>query len=119
MGVAIDYALQWGAEATWPRIKELGRLLREALASVPGVILQDQGAELCGIVSFTVENREPSAIADLLARQAINVTASPGFVTPFDLEARGLTSGLVRASVHYYNSEDEIERFCKTLATLA
>jgi selenocysteine lyase/cysteine desulfurase len=82
------------------------------------VTLRDRGAELCGIVSFTVENREPSAIADLLARQAINVNASPGFVTPFDLEARGLTSGVVRASVHYYNSEDEIERFCETLATL-
>ncbi len=118
MGVAIDYALQWGVEATWPRVKELGRLLREALASLPGVTLRDRGAELCGIVSFTVEHREPSAIADLLARQAINVNASPGFVTPFDLEARGLTSGVVRASVHYYNSEDEIERFCKTLATL-
>ena len=118
MGVAIDYALQWGLETTWARVKELGRSLREALASLPGVTLQDRGPKQCGIVSFTVENREPTAITDLLARQAINVTASPGFVTPFDSEARGLTSGVVRASVHYYNSDEEIERFCKTLATL-
>ena len=118
MGAAIDYALQWGLEATWARVKELGRSLREALASLPGVMVQDRGPELCGIVSFTVKNREPRAIADLLARQTINVTASPGFVTPFDSEARGLTSGVVRASVHYYNSEEEVERFCKTLAPL-
>ena len=118
MGVAIDYALRWGLEDTWARVKELGRSLREALASLPRVTVQDRGPELCGIVSFTIENREPSAIADLLARQAINVTASPGFVTPFDSEARGLTSGVVRASVHYYNSDEEVHHFCKTLATI-
>ena len=31
------------------------------------------------------------------------------------MEARGL-GGLIRASVHYYNSEEEIARFCETLA---
>jgi selenocysteine lyase/cysteine desulfurase len=118
MGVAIDYALEWGLKATWARVKELGRSLREALATIREVTLRDRGRELCGIVSFTIENREPSEIADLLARQAINVTAAPGFVTPFDLEARGLRSGVVRASVHYYNTDQEVERFCNTLAAL-
>jgi cysteine desulfurase/selenocysteine lyase len=119
MGVAIEYALQWGLDEVWARVKQLGRSLREGLADLPGVTLRDRGAELCGIMSFTVENREPNAIAAALARQAINVTASPGCVTPFDLEARGLKSGVVRASVHYYNTDEEIERFCRAVAPLS
>jgi cysteine desulfurase / selenocysteine lyase len=38
--------------------------------------------------------------------------------TRFDMEARGLNE-VVRASVHYYNDEDEIERFCATLRAIA
>ena len=48
--------------------------------------------------------------------QQINVTVSRLPSTRLDMEARGLPS-VVRASVHYYNSEVEIDRFCATLAT--
>jgi selenocysteine lyase/cysteine desulfurase len=55
-----------------------------------------------------------------VARQSINVTASPGCVTPFDLESRGLTAGLLRASVHYYNTDEEIiNRFCDALEAVS
>jgi cysteine desulfurase / selenocysteine lyase len=52
-----------------------------------------------------------------LARQHINVTVSHLTSTRLDMEARGLTN-VVRASVHYYNNEAEIDRFCTTLAAL-
>jgi cysteine desulfurase/selenocysteine lyase len=57
MGTAIDYALEWGLDAIWSRVRELGHALRERLVSRPQVTVQDRGAELCGIVSFTVDDR--------------------------------------------------------------
>jgi selenocysteine lyase/cysteine desulfurase len=38
---------------------------------------------------------------------------------PLDFEQRGLATGVVRASPHYYNSEHEIERLCEAVAALA
>jgi cysteine desulfurase/selenocysteine lyase len=49
-----------------------------------------------------------------LAEQRINVSTSTQYSTRLDMEDRGI-SKLVRASVHYYNSEQEIEQFCAAL----
>jgi selenocysteine lyase/cysteine desulfurase len=115
LGVAIDYALSWGLDAIWGRITALASMLRQRLTSLPGVTVHDPGVERCGIVSFTVAGHDADAIRQMLARQHINVTVSRRSSTRLDMEARGLTS-VVRASVHYYNSEAEIDRFCTTLA---
>jgi selenocysteine lyase/cysteine desulfurase len=115
--VAIDYARSWGIEATWERIRALATLLRARLGAMPGVTVRDSGAEQCGIVTFTTEGREPAQMVDKLLAQGINVSFTTVRGTRLDMEARGLTA-MVRASVHYYNSEDEIERFCTALAGL-
>ncbi|HEY7909619.1 MAG TPA: aminotransferase class V-fold PLP-dependent enzyme [Thermomicrobiales bacterium] len=117
LGVAIDYARSWGIEATWERIRALATLLRARLGAMPGVTVRDSGAEQCGIVTFTTEGREPAHLVDRLLAQGINVSFTTVNGTRLDMESRGLTA-MVRASVHYYNSEDEIERFCTALAGL-
>lgn len=68
-------------------------------------------------MSFTVDGCDADVIRQRLATQHINVTVSRLTSTRLDMEARGLPS-VVRASVHYYNSEAEIDRFCTTLATI-
>ncbi len=114
LGVAIDYAMQWGVDTTWRRIKTLAYQLRTQLSPLSGVIVRDRGIIQCGIVTFTIEGKEPETIQQALTDQHINVSVSVVESTRLDMEARGLTS-MVRASVHYYNSEEEIERFCKLI----
>jgi selenocysteine lyase/cysteine desulfurase len=72
--------------------------------------------EQCGIVTFTVAGRDARSIKETLAGQAINVTTSTISSTRFDMEARGLAE-VVRASVHYFNDEVEIERFCDVVGS--
>ncbi|HEX7733970.1 MAG TPA: aminotransferase class V-fold PLP-dependent enzyme [Ktedonobacteraceae bacterium] len=118
LGVAIDYALQWSLNTIWQRVRDLAYSLRTRLSPIPGVIVHDRGTTQCGIVTFTVEGRDPVAIKQTLASQHINVTVAERSGTLLDLNERGLTS-MVRASVHYYNSEAEIERFVHTIEALA
>ncbi len=117
LGVAIDYALQWDIDTTWRRIKTLAYNLRARLAALPGVIVHDRGVTQCGIVTFSIEDKDPEEIRRELAQHNINVSVTVITSTRLDMEARGLTS-LVRASVHYYNSEEEVERFCRMVESL-
>jgi len=114
LGKAVDYAMGWGLEVIRDRVRGLAASLRERLAGMPGVVVRDIGAEKCAIVTFTAEGRDPEAVKSALAGKRINVTVTEASMTRLDMEARGLTS-MVRASVHYYNTEEEIDRFCGAL----
>jgi len=118
LGVAADYALGWGLDAIYARIRQLADRLRDRLSGIPGVIVRDIGAERCGIVTFTLDGKDPAALKRALAERDMNVTVSTRFSTRFDMEARALDS-VVRASVHYYNSEAELERFARAIEELA
>ncbi len=110
LATAIDYCMQWGLDKIWSRIQTLASQLRTQLSALPGVTIQDRGLTKCGIVTFTVEGLDPEEIQQQLAALHINVSVSIRSSTHLDMEARGLTS-IVRASVHYYNTEEEISQF--------
>jgi len=118
LGVAIDYALGWGLHAIAARVVKLAEELRTRLGAIPGVTLRDLGTQRCGIVSFTIAGREPHQVQAALRQQHINVSVSGPSSTLLDALARKLPD-LLRASVHYYNSETEIDRFVQAIATIA
>jgi selenocysteine lyase/cysteine desulfurase len=115
LGVAVRYALGWGLEAIRERVTGLAEALRARLATVPGVRVRDKGRVRCGIVTFTKADEDATAVQRRLRKRAINVSVSSASSTRLDMDARGLPA-LVRASVHYYNTEDELERFAAALA---
>lgn len=117
LGVAIDYALNWRLDVIWPRVHSLGEQLRSRLLEPGGIAIHDLGRERCGIVTFTVDGVSAVDIQKKLAAENINVTVSFADSNRLDLPSRNL-SQLVRASVHYFNTEDEIDRFCGTVRRL-
>lgn len=114
LGAAIDYALDWGLEAAWRRIGELADGLRRRLSAIPGITVHDLGVEKCGIVTFAAEGRDAAHIHRRLGERAINVSVSPAANSRLDMERRGLDA-VVRASVHYYNTTDEVDIFCEAV----
>ena len=117
LGVAIDYAYQWGLMAIQSRIVALASQLRHQLMTLPNVEVQDLGEEKCGIVTFTVADKSSDQIKQALSLSNINVSVSSLLYARLDMEIRG-NLDFVRASVHYYNSEAEVDRFCHTLSSI-
>jgi selenocysteine lyase/cysteine desulfurase len=109
LGRAVDDALTLGLEAIAARVNALGASLRVQLASLPGLTLHDRGVERCGIVTFTIDGVDVYELAAALRGQAINISVSTIDFARYDFEARGLDA-VARASVHYYNTEDELTR---------
>ena len=117
LGVAVDHALSWGVDAIADRTSALAAGLRERLAALPGVTVRDRGRQLCAITTFTVDRMDPEEVKARLRGAGINVSVSTPDSAQLDLSNRGLES-VVRASVHYVSTDEELDRFTAELESL-
>jgi selenocysteine lyase/cysteine desulfurase len=104
-------------EPIWARLRELADGLRVRLSSVKGVTLTDLGKVKGAIVTFAVAGKDHNELKAKLREQAINVTVSTQFSSRLDLKGRGLLN-VMRASVHVYNTEEELDRFVAALEAI-
>ena len=88
-----------------------------ALRSIAVVTVRDQGAKQCGIITFTVDGHAAADLAAALRAQMINVSVTGRAGTLIDMTRCDLDA-MVRASVHYFNTDDEIDRLCSALRAL-
>lgn len=118
LGQAVDYALEIGLGPIQDRITALAESMRHRLAELPAVQVHDRGAIRGGIVTFSVQGRTAEEVKTHLIGQQINVSTAPlpprtAEETLHPTEAKRTLA--VRASVHYYNTEEELERLAAAL----
>ena len=115
---AVEYALEVGVAAGWERIRDLAASLRKSLREIAGVTVTDRGRLCGGLVTFTVDAVVASRVKMILRARGVNVSTSTTASAYLDMHGRGLDE-VVRASVHYYNTGDELDRFAGEIASLA
>ena len=119
LGEAAGYAARQSVDLTWARIIDLAAKLRHLIAAIPGFTVHDRGSQKSGIVTFSCRARHAAEITGWLRREhAINTSVSAVQLTRTDLLSSGVTH-LVRASVHAFNTQEEIERLASALELLA
>lgn len=69
-------------------------------------------------VVWVQDGKQPDSVKTTLNQQGINLSVAPAEWTLLDYNKRGLNRKTLRASVHYNNTEDEIDRFTAALQRL-
>jgi selenocysteine lyase/cysteine desulfurase len=115
LAAAVDYARALGLPAIETRIAALAEGLRARLAALPGVSVHDLGVRRAGIVTFASASEPPAALAARLRAAGADISVTTPAFARIDLPARGL-GDLARASVHAFNTEDELDRFAALVA---
>lgn len=115
---AIDYIEKVGFDYIGEREIALTSRAIEKMKKIPhvNIIGSENADEHTGIVTFTVDNVHPHDISEILAADGIAVRAGHHCAQPL-LTHLGLNS-TARASFAFYNTEDEVDKFTDSVATL-
>ena len=115
---AIDYIEKVGFDYIGEREIALTSRAIEKMKKIPhvNIIGSENADEHTGIVTFTIDNVHPHDISEILAADGIAVRAGHHCAQPL-LTHLGLNSK-ARASFAFYNTEDEVDKFTGSVATI-
>ena len=111
---AVRYARDLGLKSIEKRVTQLAATLRDALSHVPKVTVHDLGKKKCGIVTFQKQGEAADEMFARLLERGINTSVTGKQSARLDFGGRGLDQ-LLRASLHYFNTETEIDRFVEAV----
>ena len=118
LAAAIRYLQEVGYEQIQKQELLLTTQLMDGLKKVPHV--QVQGSpdpkEHCGIVSFTIDGVHPHDVSSILDADGIAVRAGHHCAQPL-MQQIGIMS-TTRASMYFYNTEEDIEKLLASVQTI-
>lgn len=114
MGEAAEYLSNTGMQKIHQHEKELTDKLEQGLENIQGVRYSSKGS---GVVSFWIENMGSHQVALMLDEKDIAVRSGMHCVHSW-FEKTGEGTG-VRASMHLYNTEEDIEKLVEEVEKIA
>ena len=118
MAAAIRYIQSVGLDTITEHDNALAVRLIEGLKKIPhvNIIGNKDGTKRCGIVTFTVDGVHPHDIASLLSEENIAIRAGHHCAQP--LGAYLEVPATARASLYFYNTEEEVDALITNVANL-
>ena len=118
LAAAIDYIEQIGIEAIEERELELTRMALEGMQAIPHITVlgSDKAEEHHGILTFKIDGVHPHDIAAIIADSNVAVRAGHHCAEPLH-HFIGIPS-TTRASLMFYNTEEEVERLLEVMKNI-
>ena len=118
LGAAIDYYKTIGLDKIVEREEHLSEYAMKKLREIPFVHILGaaDGKSHNGIFTFTVEGVHPHDIAAMLDADGVNVRAGHHCAQPLMKHLKTLST--TRASLSFYNTEEEIDRLAESLSVV-
>ena len=113
LGAAVDYLQSVGMEHIAAREGELLAHATEAMQAIPGLRILGTAPGKAAVISFLVDGAHAHDLATLLDLEGVAVRSGQHCAHPL-LQWFGVAATL-RASLAFYNTHDEIERFVAAL----
>ena len=117
LAAAVEYLLKLDVKMVEQRVKQLSLNLREKLSELADIKILEKSNNCSGIVTFTKTSISATDLKDELQKKGINISVIKHRNARLDL-GKECTGDINRASLHYYNSEQEISEFIRELTRL-
>jgi cysteine desulfurase/selenocysteine lyase len=118
LGLAVDYLNQIGMQNIEAYEKSLTNHLYKAAEEVYGLSVYSGRSRNRGtIFSFNLKSLHPHDVAYLLDKEGIAIRSGFHCAQPF-VEDKLHVEGTARASLYFYNTKSEIDRFIKSLTDI-
>lgn len=117
LGTAIDYLERIGMSSIEKHSKKLTRIMYQEIQDLEKVTTYGSPENIYGIVSFNIDNINPHDLAKILD-ETKSICVRSGFHCAIpSMKHIGAyeIGGTVRASIHYYNTQEEIKILSETL----